>query len=54
MGQAFNLDDKVLAEAWGKTKKEVFDQLMQKAPDADKILIQKLKCFRENLEEEEV
>ena len=43
MGQAFNKEGSVLAEAFGDTKREVFDQLITEAPDAHEIRIKNLR-----------
>jgi len=39
MGQAFDRDNAVLGEAEGQTKREVFEKLIDKFPDADRIEI---------------
>jgi hypothetical protein len=39
VGQAFDQDGRVLGEATGSSKKEVFDELMKKHPDAHEIRI---------------
>ena len=43
MGQAFSEDGKVIAEAFGQTKKEVFEKLSEQAPDAAEIRIKTIK-----------
>jgi hypothetical protein len=37
MGQAFDRDGRVLGEAEGATKREVFEKLSEQHPDADRI-----------------
>lgn len=49
MGQALDKDNEVLGEAFGKFKKEIFDELNVKFPDAEKILIQKIHDKNEHL-----
>lgn len=43
MGQAFDRDGNVLGEAYGQTKREVFDKLDKAFKDAHEIRIQSLK-----------
>jgi len=43
MGQAFDRDGNVLGEAFGETKREVFDKLIAEHPDADEIRIKSMK-----------
>lgn len=42
MGQAFDRDGNVLGEAFGATKREVFDQLMRQHGDAHEVRIRSL------------
>jgi hypothetical protein len=42
MGQAFDQDGRVLSEAFGKTKKEVFDKLNEQSPSAASMMIRTL------------
>lgn len=49
MGQAFDENNEILAEAFGELKKEVFDELMEKAPEADKIVIKTIKNKNKDL-----
>lgn len=42
MGQAFDQDGRVIAEAYGATKREVFDKLITEQPDAHEIRIRAL------------
>lgn len=51
MGQAFNEHGRVIAEAFGKTKKEVFDKLIEAAPNAAEI---KVKTLIRNIQHEEM
>lgn len=43
MGQAFDRNGNVLGEAEGDTKREVFEELSRKHPDAEAILIRTLR-----------
>ena len=54
MGQAFDEAGKLLAEAFGKTKREVFDKLMEKAPDAAEVRIKRLTDEIERLQSKEL
>lgn len=47
MGQAFDRNGNVLGEASGETKREVFDALLAKHPDAHEI---RIKSMREQLD----
>ncbi len=47
MGQALDRDGNVLGEAFGETKREVFDKLMERHPDLDEI---RIKTLREKAE----
>lgn len=49
MGQALDRDNNVLGEAFAKLKKEVFDELDTKFPDAERILIEKINNENEHL-----
>ena len=42
MGQAFDRDNNVLGEAFGETKREVFDKLISEFKDADRIEIKSM------------
>ena len=42
MGQAFDKDGEMLNEAYGQTKRDVFDKLIEKHPDAAEIRIRSL------------
>ena len=42
MGQAFDRDNNVLGEAFGETKREVFDKLMHEHQNADRIEIRSM------------
>jgi hypothetical protein len=42
MGQAFDRDGNVLGDAFGETKREVFDKLMEAHPSAEEIRIKTL------------
>jgi hypothetical protein len=39
MGQAFDREGNVLSEAFGDTKREVFDKLIKDSPEAEEIRI---------------
>ena len=43
MGQAFDESGHVLSEAFGRTKREVFDKLIEQSPDAHELRIRTLK-----------
>lgn len=50
MGQAFDRDNNVIAEATGETKQQVLDELLQKAPDAERVEIHTMRQSRSILE----
>ena len=47
MGQAFDKEGKVLGDAYGETKAEVFSKLNEAYPDAHEIQIRKMRDIRD-------
>jgi hypothetical protein len=43
MGQAFDKDGAILGEAYGETKRDVFDKLIAEHPNADEIRIKSMR-----------
>lgn len=53
MGQAFDQDGAVLGEAFGETKREVFDKLIAEHPGADEIRIKSMQDKIESVERQQ-